>query len=109
MGFGLEIDLIKQAHELGLLTTPYCFDPDQAAAMAEAGCDVLIPHLGLTTKGMIGASTAVTLEDAPRLVQAMADAAKRVNKDVLVLCHGGPIAEPSDAQYVLDHTEEEHT
>ena len=105
MGFGLEIDLIKQAHELGLLTTPYCFDPDQAAAMAEAGCDVLIPHLGLTTKGMIGASTAVTLEDAPRLVQAMADAAKRVNKDVLVLCHGGPIAEPSDAQYVLDHTE----
>lgn len=105
MGYGLEVDLVKQAHEMNMLTTPYCFDPDQAAAMTAAGCDILIPHLGLTTKGMIGATTAVTLERAPSLVQEMVDAAKRVRKDVLVLCHGGPIAEPSDAQYVLDRTE----
>lgn len=105
MGYGLEVDLIRQANEMNLLTTPYCFDPDQAAAMTAAGCDILIPHLGLTTKGMIGATTAVTLEQAPSLVQAMVDAAKRVRKDVLVLCHGGPIAEPSDAQFVLDRTE----
>ncbi len=104
MGYGLEVDMIRAARELGLLTTPYCFNPDEAADMARAGADILIPHLGLTTKGMIGASSAVKLEDAPRLVQAMADAAKRVNPDILVLCHGGPIAEPADAQYVLDHT-----
>lgn len=73
--------------------------------MAAAGCDILIPHLGLTTKGLIGAQTAVTLEEAAVRVQAMHDAAKRVKADVLVLCHGGPIAEPADAQYILDHTE----
>ena len=105
MGYGLEVDMIRAAHELGLLTTPYCFNPDEARAMAEAGADLLIPHLGLTTKGTIGATTAVSLEDAPARVQAMCDAAKRVNPAVLVLCHGGPIAEPSDAQYVLDRTE----
>lgn len=104
MGYGLEVDMIREARELGLLTTPYCFNPDEAAEMARAGADILIPHLGLTTKGMIGAWSAVKLEDAPRLVQAMADAAKQVNPDILVLCHGGPIAEPADAQYVLDHT-----
>ena len=104
MGYGLEVDMIREARELGLLTTPYCFNPDEAADMARAGADILIPHLGLTTKGLIGASSAVKLEDAPRLVQAMADAAKKVNPDILVLCHGGPIAEPADAQYVLDHT-----
>lgn len=105
MGYGLEVDMIRTAHEMNLLTTPYCFNPDEARAMAEAGADVLIPHLGLTTKGTIGASTAVPLLDAPRLVQAMCDAAKRVNREILVLCHGGPIAEPADAQYVLDRTE----
>ena len=105
MGYGLEIDLIAAAHELDLLTTPYVFDPDQAAAMARAGADILIPHMGLTTKGTIGATTALTLEDSARRVQAMHDAAKRVRSDVLVLCHGGPIAEPADAQYILDHTE----
>ncbi|MBL9122200.1 MAG: phosphoenolpyruvate hydrolase family protein [Planctomycetaceae bacterium] len=105
MGFGLEVDMIRLAHELDLLTTPYCFNPDEAAAMAQAGADILIPHLGLTTKGMIGAHTAVTLEAGAKLVQAMHDAAKRVNREILVLCHGGPIAEPSDAQYILDHTE----
>jgi predicted TIM-barrel enzyme len=105
MGFGLEVDMIRTAHELGLLTTPYCFNPHEAAAMAGAGADILIPHMGLTTKGSIGAETAVTLDDAAGLVQQMADAAKRVNPEILVLCHGGPIAEPADAQYVLDHTE----
>jgi predicted TIM-barrel enzyme len=105
MGFSLEVDLIRQAHEMGLLTTPYCFNEEEARAMAEAGADVLIPHMGLTTKGTIGASTALSLEESARRVQAMHDAAKRVNADVLVLCHGGPIAEPADAQYILDHTE----
>jgi predicted TIM-barrel enzyme len=104
MGFGLEVDMIAAAHELGLLTTPYCFNPDEATAMATAGADILIPHMGLTTKGSIGASTALTLEESARQVQAMHDAAKRVNKEILVLCHGGPIAEPVDAQYILDHT-----
>lgn len=105
MGYGLEVDMIAEAHAMGLLTTPYCFNPDEAAAMAKAGADILIPHMGLTTKGAIGATTAATLEQSARDVQAMHDAAKRVNKDILVLCHGGPIAEPSDAQYILDHTE----
>jgi predicted TIM-barrel enzyme len=105
MGFGHEVDMIRTAHEMGLLTTPYCFNPDEAEAMARAGADVLIPHMGLTTKGTIGASTAVTLEESARRVQAMHDAAKRISPHILVLCHGGPIAEPEDAQYILDHTE----
>ena len=105
MGFGLEVDMIRQAHELGLLTTPYAFNEDEAAAMAKAGADVLIPHMGLTTKGSIGAKTALTLEDAARRVQAMHDAARKIKQDILVLCHGGPISEPEDAQYILDHTE----
>ncbi len=105
MGFGLEVDMIRLAHEMGLLTTPYAFNPDEATAMAKAGADILIPHMGLTTKGSIGAQTAMTLDDAARSVQAMHDAARRANKDILVLCHGGPISEPEDAQYVLDHTE----
>lgn len=105
MGFGLEVDMIRLAGEMGLLTTPYAFNPDEAAAMARAGADILIPHMGLTTKGMIGATTALSLEEAARQVQAMHDAARRVKNDILVLCHGGPIAEPADAQYILDHTE----
>ena len=105
MGFGLEVDLIRQAHELGMLTTPYCFNPDEAVAMAKAGADILIPHMGLTTKGTIGASSALSLDESARRVQAMHDAAKRANPEILVLCHGGPIAEPADAQYILDHTE----
>ena len=105
MGFGPEVDMIRTAHEMGLLTTPYCFNPDEATAMAEAGADILIPHMGLTTKGSIGAETALTLEESAKRVQEMHDAAKRVNPDILVLCHGGPIAEPADAQYILDHTE----
>jgi predicted TIM-barrel enzyme len=105
MGFGLEVDLIRLAHERHLLTTPYVFDPDQAAAMTEAGADILIAHMGLTTKGSIGARSALTLDESVRRVQAIRDAARRVRSDILVLCHGGPIAEPADAQYVLDRTE----
>jgi predicted TIM-barrel enzyme len=105
MGFGLEVDMIRLAHELGLLTTPYAFNEDEAKAMAGAGADILIPHMGLTTKGAIGAMTALTLDDAVKSVQAIHDAAKKVNKGILVLCHGGPISEPEDAQYILDHTE----
>ena len=105
MGYGPEVDMIRLAHELDLLTSPYVFDPDQAVAMAEAGADILVPHMGLTTSGTIGAQTALTLEEAAVKVQELADAAKRVNPDILCLCHGGPIANPEDAQYVLDHTE----
>ncbi|MFF3732436.1 phosphoenolpyruvate hydrolase family protein [Streptomyces sp. NPDC002476] len=104
MGFGLEVDMIRQAHERDLLTAPYVFDPEQAADMARAGADVLVPHVGLTTKGSIGAATALTLDQAATAVQEMHDAAKRVNPDIIVLCHGGPIAEPEDARYVLEHT-----
>lgn len=104
MGFGLEVDMIRLARELGLLTTPYAFNPDEAADMARAGADILIPHIGLTTKGAIGAHTAVSLDEAAKRVQAMHDAAHKINREVLVLCHGGPIAEPADAQYILDHT-----
>jgi predicted TIM-barrel enzyme len=105
MGYGLEIDMIRTASELGLLTCPYVFDPEQARDMARAGADVLIPHMGLTTKGLIGAQTAMTLDQAARRVQGLCEAARAVKPDILVLCHGGPIAEPEDAQYVLDHTE----
>ena len=104
MGFGLEVDMIRAAHEAGLLTTPYVFDPDQARAMAEAGADVVVAHMGLTTKGAIGATTALTLEQSAELVQEIRDAAAAVKPDVIALCHGGPIAEPEDAQYILDHT-----
>jgi predicted TIM-barrel enzyme len=105
MGYGLEVDLIRLARERDLLTAPYVFDEGEAEAMAQAGADVLVPHMGLTTGGAIGAATALTLDDAVERVQALHDAAKRVNPDVLVLCHGGPIAEPEDAAYVLERTE----
>ena len=104
MGFDLEIDLIRQARALDLLTIPYVFTPEEARAMAAAGADLLVPHMGLTTKGAIGAQTAVTLDDAVARVQALRDAAVAVNPDILVLCHGGPIAEPEDAAYVLART-----
>jgi predicted TIM-barrel enzyme len=104
MGYGLEVELIRHARELDLLTAPYVFDPESARAMAEAGADVLVPHMGLTTSGTIGAATAVTLDEAVERVQAMHDAAMEVDPDILVLCHGGPIAEPEDAAYVLERT-----
>ena len=105
MGFGPEVDMIRMAHEMDLLTTPYAFDVEQAKDLARAGADILVPHMGLTTSGTIGAQTALTLEQAAVKVQELADAAKSVNPDILCLCHGGPIANPPDAQYVLDHTE----
>jgi predicted TIM-barrel enzyme len=105
MSYGLEVDMIRKARALGLLTTPYTFNPDDAVAMAEAGADVLVPHMGLTTKGTIGAHTAKTLDECVTEIQEMRDAAVRINPDVIVLCHGGPLAEPEDAQYVLDRTE----
>jgi transcriptional regulator len=105
MGYGHEIDMIRRARELDLLTSPYVFDEDQARDMARAGADILVPHMGLTTSGTIGAKTALTLEEAAVKVQALADAAKSVNPDILCLCHGGPIAHPGDAQYILDNTE----
>ena len=104
MGFESEVEMVAAAHERGLLTAPYVFDEAQATAMAEAGADVLVPHMGLTTKGSIGAETALTLDECVRRIQAMRDAAVAVDPDVLVLCHGGPIAEPEDAQYVLSRT-----
>jgi predicted TIM-barrel enzyme len=105
MGYALEVEMIRHASEQGLLTAPYVFDPDDARRMTEAGADVLVPHMGLTTSGTIGAETAITRDEAVERVQAMHDAAKLVNPDVLVLCHGGPIAEPEDAAYVLGRTQ----
>ncbi|HVN59847.1 MAG TPA: phosphoenolpyruvate hydrolase family protein [Gaiellaceae bacterium] len=105
MGYGLEVDMIRAAHELDLLTAPYVFSDDEATAMAQAGADVLVPHMGLTTGGAIGGLTSKTLEECVPLIQGMHDAAKRVNPEILVLCHGGPIAEPDDAAYILAHTE----
>jgi predicted TIM-barrel enzyme len=105
MDYGLEVDMIREAHEIGLLTCPYVFIEDDARDMAMAGADVLIPHMGLTTKGSIGAKTALTLEESAKRVQAMNDAAKKVNPNILVLCHGGPISEPEDAQYILQRTQ----
>jgi len=105
MGYGLEVEMIGLAHELDMITCPYVFDEASAVAMAKAGADVLVPHMGLTTKGSIGAETALDLDGAAAKVQAMHDAAKAENPDVLVLCHGGPIAEPEDAQYIFEHTE----
>src|SRR5271170_6658133 len=103
MGFDKEVEMIRLARELDLLTCPYVFTQDEARQMAGAGADVLIPHMGLTTKGTIGAKTALTLEESATRVQALCDAARRINPDILVLCHGGPIAEPEDAEYVLNH------
>jgi predicted TIM-barrel enzyme len=104
MSFGLEVEMIRRAHELDMLTAPYVFNPDEVRAMAQAGADMLVPHMGLTTKGSIGAHTSLTLDESVERVQAMHDAARKVNPDILVLCHGGPIAEPEDAAYVLAHT-----
>ncbi len=108
MGYDLEVEMIREASKLDLLTTPYVFNPEEAIKMANAGADVLVAHVGLTTNGMIGARTAMTLKEATELVQRIADAGKSVNPDILVICHGGPIAEPEDAAYVLQHTRGVH-
>lgn len=105
MGFGLEVDMIRAAHDQDMLTTPYVFSEEDAVAMAMAGADILVPHMGLTTGGSIGADTALKLEDCPALIDGWAAAAKSVRSDIIVLCHGGPIAMPDDARYILDNTE----
>ncbi len=105
MSYGQEIDLIRLAHEKDMFTTPYVFCVDDAAAMAAAGADIIVCHLGLTTGGSIGAETALKLEDCPPLVDAWAEAALKVNPDVTILVHGGPVSMPEDAQYVLQNTE----
>lgn len=108
MSYGLEIDMIRAAHEKDLFTTPYVFNADEAVAMAEAGADIIVCHLGLTTGGAIGAETALKLEDCPELVNDWAEAALRVNPDVIVLVHGGPVSMPDDAEYVLKNTDNCH-
>ncbi len=105
MGYDLEVEMIRQAAALHLLTAPYVFDDDQAVAMTRAGADVLVAHMGLTTKGSIGARTAKTLDACVADIQAIHDAAAAVRDDAIVLCHGGPLAEPEDAAYVLERTE----
>jgi len=101
MGYALEVDMIRLAHSKGLLTTPYVFSDADAIAMTEAGADIIVPHLGLTTGGSIGASTALTLEQCVPMINSWAKAAKSVRKDVIVLCHGGPISSPEDAAFIL--------
>jgi predicted TIM-barrel enzyme len=104
MGYDLEVDMIRLAAERDLLTAPYVFDVESTVAMVEAGADIIVPHMGLTTAGTIGAQTALTLEESAGRVQHMRDAAVRINPDIIVLCHGGPIAEPEDAAYILANT-----
>ena len=104
MGYEKEVEMVALAHEMDLLTTPYVFTPEEAVAMASAGADVLVAHLGLTTKGTIGAKTALTLDECVGRIQEIHDAAADVRGDVLVICHGGPIAEAADVRFVLEHS-----
>jgi len=108
MGYGLEVEMIRTARNMDLFTTPYAFNTNEAEQMTAAGADVVVAHMGLTTKGSIGAKTAKTLDDCVRDVQAIADTARGVNNDVIVLCHGGPISMPEDAAYVLQRTKHVH-
>jgi predicted TIM-barrel enzyme len=108
MGFGLEVDMIAQAHGLDLLTTPYVFNPDEAAAMTRAGADIIVAHMGVTTGGTIGATSAKTLDQCVTEIDAISAAARRVRPDVIVLCHGGPISMPEDAAYVLARADRLH-
>ncbi len=105
INFATEVDMIRQAHEIDMLTTPYVFSADEAADMTRAGADMIVPHMGVTTGGTIGARSSKTLEECVRLIDEWAEAARRIRKDVLVICHGGPIANPEDAAYVLQHSE----
>ncbi|MBP6736499.1 MAG: phosphoenolpyruvate hydrolase family protein [Rhodobacteraceae bacterium] len=108
MGFGLEVDMIAQAHALDLLTTPYVFNPDEAEAMTRAGADIIVAHMGVTTGGTIGATSAKTLDQCVTEIDAISAAARRVRPDVIVLCHGGPISMPEDAAYVLARADRLH-
>ena len=106
MGYGLEVEMIRLAHELDMLTCPYVFDPEQAKAMAEAGADILVAHMGLTTKGTIGAKTALTLDDCIVKIKDIIAAGRAVRPDIMVICHGGPIAEPDDSAYIIKNIPE---
>ncbi|MBA2777925.1 phosphoenolpyruvate hydrolase family protein [Billgrantia kenyensis] len=103
--YGSEVDMIRQAHEMDMLTTPYVFSADEAVAMTEAGADIIVAHMGVTVGGTIGAESAKTLDESVRLIDEWAEAARRVRKDVIILCHGGPIATPEDATYVMRESE----
>ena len=103
MGYGLEVDMIAAAHELDLLTTPYVFNADEAKAMTKAGADIIVAHMGVTTGGSIGATSAKTLDNCVAEIDTISEAARSVREDVMVICHGGPISMPDDARYILDH------
>jgi predicted TIM-barrel enzyme len=108
MGYGHEVDMITMAHGRDMLTTPYVFSAQEAVAMTKAGADILVAHMGLTTGGTIGAGTALKLTECPQIIDEWAEEAKRVRKDVIVMCHGGPISSPADAEYVLKHSKHVH-
>lgn len=108
MGYDKEVEMIKIAHELDLVTTPYVFTPEDGEKMTRAGADIIVCHVGLTTSGAIGAATALSLDECVDIIQKIRDAAVRINPDIIVLCHGGPIAEPKDAEYVLTRTQGVH-
>lgn len=108
MGYGLEVEMIDKAHKMGLLTTPYAFNEGEAVKMAKAGADIIVAHMGLTTSGSIGAKTALSLDESVDRVQAIADAAHRINPEAIVLCHGGPISSPSEAEFILNRTKGVH-
>ncbi|MGK7754868.1 MULTISPECIES: phosphoenolpyruvate hydrolase family protein [unclassified Roseovarius] len=105
INYASEVDMVRQAREIDLLTTPYVFDPDQATDMAKAGADIIVPHMGVTTGGTIGATTSKSLEDSVRLIDECAEAARKVRKDIIIIAHGGPIATPDDVSFVLEHSE----
>lgn len=108
MGFGLEVDMIAEAHRQDLLTTPYVFNTDEAKAMTQAGADIVVAHMGVTTGGTIGATSAKTLDQCVGEIDAISEAARAVREDVILLCHGGPISMPEDAAYVLKHADRIH-
>lgn len=108
MGYDAEVDLVKKARELDLLTTPYVFNIEEAKKMSEAGADIIVAHMGLTTSGSIGATSGKSLDDCVKLVQGIRDEAIKANSDIIVLCHGGPIAAPEDAEYVISRTKGVH-
>lgn len=105
INFSTEVDMIRQAHQLDLLTTPYVFSADEAVEMAKAGADLIVPHMGVTVGGTIGATSSKTLEESVRLIDEWAEAARKVRKDVIIIAHGGPISTPEDVAYVLEHSE----
>ena len=108
MGYGLEVDMIAAAHKLDLLTTPYVFNPDEARAMTKAGADIIVAHMGVTTGGTIGATSAKSLDDCVKEIEAIVEAARSVRHDVIMLCHGGPISMPDDARYILERVDGMH-